>query len=381
MKNRLLVLSTSIGAGHAQAGEALCKAYINDFGGEAVHIDFLRYTTPTFGRWVEQAYYAVTKHTPSVYKLLYRLADHPNSPVQKSEVYFGLSKYQELVKEYCPDAIIATHFFPASVISYMHSRFPIPNSLVITDYTAHHILINSNTNLFFAGHDGMVNELKLFGVEESRIKVTGIPIRSCFTQKLNRGAIRAKLELDPDLPVILIMSGGNAIGPLVEVLQILGRLTEPFQVIAIAGHNQKYFLELQQTLITVGLRGRIMGFVDNVHEYMAVSDILISKAGGLTVAEALAVSLPMLIIRPTPGQEDGNTLFLTNSGAALHLKDVIELEPVIAALLREPAKIKVMKINAKRIAKPHATEAILTEMEKLITAKKIRFKEKTTPAF
>jgi processive 1,2-diacylglycerol beta-glucosyltransferase len=370
MKNRLLILSTSIGAGHAKAGEALCEAYTANHGGEAHHIDFLRYTSPTFGLWVEQMYYAITKHTPSVYKLLYKLADHPNSPVKKSEVYIGLSKYKELLKEYRPDAIISTHFFPAAVTSYLYPRFRIPNSLVLTDYTAHHIFVNSNTNLFFAGYEGVVNELKELGVEESRIRVTGIPIRPCFAKRLDQRAARIKLELEPDLPVILIMSGGNAIGPLVDVLETLGRLTEKFQVIAIAGHNQKSYLELQQVLARVSLRGRILGFVENIHEYMAAADLLISKAGGLTVAEALAASLPMLIIRPTPGQEDANTLFLTKAGAALHLKSTTELEPVVGKLLREPAKIETLKNNAARIAKPDAAEAILREMEYLIAAKK-----------
>lgn len=377
MKNRLLILSASIGAGHTKAGEALREVYAANHDGEAYHVDFLRYATPILGPLVEQFYYTLTKHTPAVYKLLYQLVDHPNSPIKKSEVYFGLSKYKKLLKEYRPDAIIATHFFPSAVISYMYPYFPIPNCLVITDYIAHHILVNANTDLFFAAHQGMAGQLKLLGVEESRIKVSGIPIRPCFGLELDQRAIRAKLELDPDLPVILIMSGGNAIGPLVEVLEVLGRLAEKFQVIAIAGHNQKSYLELRQVLTAVGLNGRIMGFVDNVHEYMAASDLLISKPGGLTVAEAIAEGLPMLIIRPTPGQEDGNTLFLTNSGAALHLKSVAELEPVLGDLLREPVKIEVMKRNARSIARPHAADTILTDMEHLAAERSFRLKEKT----
>jgi processive 1,2-diacylglycerol beta-glucosyltransferase len=369
MKNRLLVLSAAIGVGHLKAGEALCEVYIEKFNGEACHIDFLRYTSPTFGRWIEQAYYAATKHTPSVYKLLYNLAER-RSPVRKSEVYIGLSKYRELIEEFCPDAIIATHFFPACVASYMYPQIPIPNATVLTDYVSHHFWVNSNTSMFFVAHDGMVAELKQFGVGDYRIKETGIPIRPCFTQKLNQRAIRAKLELDPELPLLLIMSGGNAIGPMVEVLITLSRLTEHFQVVVIAGHNQKLYVELQQTLSSVGLRGRIIGFVDNIYEYMAAADLLVSKPGGLTVAEALAQELPILIIRPTPGQEDGNTEFLTGSGAAIYIKNIADLETVMAELLQNPAKIEVMKRNAKKIAKPLATDSILMEMERLIAEKR-----------
>ncbi len=375
MKNRLLVLSASIGVGHVKAGEALCEAYIEKFGGEASHIDFLRYATPTFGRWIEQTYYAVTKHTPSVYKLLYNLADRPRSPVRKSEVYIGLRKYRELIKEYQPDAIISTHFFPASVASYMYPHYSIPNSAVITDYVSHHMWVNSNTSMFFVAHAGMVAELQNLGVEDYRIKDTGIPVRPCFTKELNPKKIRAKLELDPDLPLLLLMSGGNAIGPLVEVLFTLSRLTKEFQVIGIAGRNQKIYAELQQVLGMLGLRGRIMGFVDNIYEYMAAADLLISKPGGLTVAEALAQKLPLLIIRPTPGQEDGNTEFLTNSGTAVHIKDISELEFIMEDLLHNPAKIQLMRQNAGKLAKPFATDSILNEVECLIDEKRSECKE------
>lgn len=366
MKNRLLVLSAAIGAGHVKAGEALCEAYTQYYGGEAQHMDFFRYSSPTFSRWVEQTYYLVTKHTPSVYKYLYRLADRPTSPVTHTEIYWGLKKYRQLIKEYRPDAIISTHFLPAAVVSHMYPRFPIPNGVVLTDYVAHWAWASSNTTRYFVAHDGIARELQQMGIEPSRIQATGIPIRPCFSQLYNRQELRAKLGMDPSLPLFLIMSGGNAVGPLVEVLQEMSQINADFQVAAIAGRNQRSFHELQRVLVESGLRGRVLGFVDNIHEWMATSDLLISKAGGLTVTEALAVGLPMLIVRPTPGQEDGNTQFLTSAGAAKHIKNISELTPAISALLENPGQIKIMSHNAKKLARPKATEQILTSIEQII---------------
>jgi processive 1,2-diacylglycerol beta-glucosyltransferase len=371
-KPRLLVLSASIGAGHVKAGEALCQTYVERFNGEAHHVDFLRYASPRFSHWVEQAYYAVTKHTPSVYKLLYRIADRPSSPVKKSEIFIGLRKYRDLIREYRPHAIISTHFFPASVVSYMYPRFAIPNGVVLTDYVSHHIWINPNTRLFFVAHEGMADELRQLGVEESKIRVTGIPTRPIFTQELNRQELQRKLGLNPNLLTLLVMSGGNAIGPMVDVLKVLGRLNQKFQVIVITGRNQKLFQQLNAVLHEMHLNGQVLGFVDNVHEFMAASDLLISKAGGLTVSEALIMGLPMAILRPTPGQEDGNTEFLTSAGCGVYLRNVDELGQVVENFLRDPSKLEQMRQNALGLAPSNAAESILTEIDRLIKEKHFR---------
>ncbi|MCL6590621.1 MAG: glycosyltransferase [Firmicutes bacterium] len=369
MSKRLLVLSVHIGAGHFKAGEALCKAYTKEFGGEAYHMDFLRYSSPTLGRWVEEAYYLITKHTPSVYKFIYNMAERPNTPLIKTEVYLWPKKYRRLVEEYQPDAVICTHFLPAAVASHMYSELPIPNGVVLTDFTSHPMWVNQNNGLFFVAHDGMRNELRQLGVEDSRICVSGIPISPYFLDRYDSRLLREKLQLSQDLPVILAMSGGNAIGPLVEVLEELSPLKEKVQVVAIAGRNRQSFRELRLTMKLLGLQGRVMGFVDNIHEWMAASDLLISKAGGLTVAEALASGLPMLVIRPTPGQEDGNTEFLTGAGAAIHLKHVSELKGTVTDLLQNPLKLEAMRSRAKSLGRPEATVIILTEMIKMIEAR------------
>lgn len=366
MKNRLLILSASIGAGHHQAGEALCQSYNGQFGGEAFHVDFLRYVSPLFSRFVERSYYLVTKHTPSVYKLLYQMEERPHSPVKKLEVYIGLRKYRELIDEYKPDAIIATHFLPAAIVSYMYHEFPIPNGVVLTDYVSHSMWIYPHNQLFFVAHEGMREELKMQGVVDSRIRVSGIPISPSFSGEYNRRILKEKFQLNPDQPVILIMSGGNAIGPLQEVIGELTSLKDRGQLVVIAGHNREAYHELKKVMAEAGLAGQVKGFINNMHEWMAASDLLISKAGGLTVTEAMASGLPMLIVRPTPGQEVGNTNLLCGHGAAIHMKDISELGPTVTDLFDNPQKLKTMGEKAGNLSKPCAAKEILAEMNSLI---------------
>lgn len=363
---RILILSVAIGSGHLKAGEALCQAFCGHFNGEAYHLDFMRYAFPGFSRLVEKSYFYSTKYFPLVYKWLYHLEDRKQSLLQICESRIATKKYTRLIDAYKPDAIIATHSFPAVVASQLHDRFPIPYTVVITDYVSHHIWVNPHTQLYFVAHQGMVDQLQEAGADRDKIRVTGIPVRPEFTRNFSREGLQQKLGLEPDLLTLLIMSGGNGVGPLTNVIRTLAGLREQIQFIAITGNNRGLYSKLQTIFANFHLKGRVLPFVDNIQEYMAVSDLLVSKAGGLTVAESLVMGLPMVIIRPTPGQEEGNTRFLEQSGAGIYLKKIGDLRKIVEGLIGQPTKLDRMRQNALRAAKPNAATTILTEVERLI---------------
>ncbi|TCL75178.1 processive 1,2-diacylglycerol beta-glucosyltransferase [Hydrogenispora ethanolica] len=362
----MLVLSVSLGAGHRTTAEALCRVYRENFGGEAYHIDFMRYALPGFSDWVEGAYYWSTQYSPFVYKWLYHREDRGDSWLQRAESQLGIRGYIELLQQYRPHAILTTHSFPAVVVSALFPRFPIPNGVVVTDYVSHCIWVNPNTQRYFVAHDGMVDELKAEGAAPGRIRVTGIPVRPIFKERFQRLELRHKLALEPDRFTVLVMSGGNAVGPVVGIIKTLGQYRERVQVIAIAGRNQGVYRQVRAVFQTLGLTGKVLGFMENVQEYMAASDLLISKAGGLTTTEALVMGLPMAIIRPTPGQEDGNTRFLERSGAGVYLNNLADLAKTLGVLLEQPGRLERMRRKALDLARPEATEAILAEMEQLM---------------
>ena len=163
--------------------------------------------------------------------------------------------------------------------------------------------------------------------------------------------------------MILVMSGGNAIGPLMEVLEVLDRVPEDFTAVVITGKNEKTRRELAEAREKFHFTLHLPGYVDDMYKWMRLSDFLISKAGGLTVSEALAVGLPILVVRPTPGQEEANTEFFLKAGAGYYLKDLEDLEPVVRQLLKDPVKLGQLRENAARRGKPGAAREIIKELE------------------
>lgn len=364
-RKKILILATSIGAGHIRAAQAIEAAGRSLDNCEIKVIDFLRYLSPALSKATEEAYYAATKHIPRAYKFLYDLEDRPAAKLKSIQAKVGSGKMFRLLMDEKPTAVISTHFMPAGCISEFD--FAGPKAVVLTDYVPHPIWLYRNTDLYFVAHDEMKDYLVKSGIEAEKIQVTGIPIKQEFSQSFDRVELRRELGLDPDLPVILITSGGHGIGPLKEMLLGMRQVKMPAQVVVITGNNEP----LREQLLAVKAEHdfpcpvTILGFVSDIHRWMAASDLLVSKAGGLTVSEALAVGLPMLVVRPTPGQEDGNTDFLLERGAGIYVQDEERLPMVITGLLRAPRRIEGMAAAAREAAKPDAAAKIIATVSSL----------------
>ncbi len=365
---KLLVLSVSVGAGHKTVAEALCQVARDNFGIDAYHVNVLGYYSPTISRCVEMGWYLIVKYIPNIYKYIYYTTDKPDGYVKRRGKSFKINQkmYQKLIDEYNPDFIISTHFFPAAVVSGMYEKFPIPNGVIITDYVSHSMWAYPNNNRVFVSDNRMVKELEETGVDTSRICISGIPVRTSFLKPYSVEELRTNLGLDAAKPMLLLMGGGDSVGPYLEILNALSKVRECFQVIVIAGRNEKIRQSLDQRFEALGLQGKVLGFTQNIDDYMKSADLLISKAGGSTVTESLAVGLPMLIVRPTPGQEDGNTEFLTRENAAVYLKEVADIGEVVENLLKNPEQLQEKRQKAKSLSKPMASETILEEMGKLL---------------
>lgn len=367
MPQRLLVLSASIGAGHVKAAEALCSTFREMYPeGEAFHLDFLKYCGPKFSKLIEESYYFITKNMAGVYRFLYDFMDRPESITKRNQVLLALRKYRKLVGEYKPDLILSTYFFPASVISYYYEQIPIPNGVVITDYEAHPMWVYSNVNRYFVAHRDMLRELGDLGVPEEKVRVTGIPVRPEFGLTPDPAELRREKNIPRDIPVLLVMSGGNAIGPLCEILKVLNEVDGEFYTIVITGKNEKVRRELEASRGSFRRDLRILGFVEDMHKWMYLADLLVSKAGGLTVSEALAVGLPMLVIKPTPGQEEANTRFLLRNEAGFYLQNVGELRESLNSLFSNRDKLRVLREKARSLGRPQAARDILVEITNLL---------------
>jgi processive 1,2-diacylglycerol beta-glucosyltransferase len=189
--------------------------------------------------------------------------------------------------------------------------------------------------------------------------VTGIPVAAKFSSKPDAKAVRKQYGLRDDLPVLLVLSGGFGMGPVAEILTELDKASGQFQTLVVTGRNE----ELRRKLATQNRKHptHVLGFSTNMHELMAVADLIITKPGGLTTSEALALGKPLFILNPIPGQEAANSDFLLEHGAAAKANRVEDLPYRVEQLLGSK-KLSEMGKLAKSLGRANAAQAICLEV-------------------
>ena len=212
---------------------------------------------------------------------------------------------------------------------------------------------------YFAANDEVAFRMRAQGIAASAILVTGIPIMPAFAQPLDRAECAREFGLDPQRITILLMGGGAGLGSLDTIAERLLALEANFQLIVLAGKNAQALSALQS--LAEKYPGRLLpqGFTDQVERLMACADLVITKPGGLTTSECLALGLPMIVNAPIPGQEERNADFLLEQGVALKAFDSVTLEYRIRYLLEHPAKLSEMHDKAHALGRPTAARQVL----------------------
>jgi processive 1,2-diacylglycerol beta-glucosyltransferase len=348
---RFLILSASAGAGHNRAAEALHEWARAGFPRlETEWVDSLKYTNRLFSRLYERSYVWMASYTPSLWGLLYKHAgSHPERHLDKAVELHDRLAYRKLmghVEEFRPDAVLCTHFLPANVL--LAKRLGVPVYVVVTDFDVHRLWINPRASGYFVASDEVRVLLSRQGYPDDRIRVTGIPIHPVFS--------REKAPAAADRPSVLLMGGGFGMGPIVEALDRLLAIDLPFRLTVVAGKNEKLRKKLESAA-----RGRaeILGFVSDIQDHMDRSDLIVTKAGGLTVSECLARGLPMVLFSPIPGQEECNADHLLEQGAAVKARTLDVLDFKVRGLLGNPARLGAMRKAAAAAARPLAGRDIL----------------------
>ena len=202
------------------------------------------------------------------------------------------------------------------------------------------------------------------GAAPENIIATGIPIGAKFAAKSDALAVRKTLGLRDDLPTLLVLSGGFGMGPVGKILRELDKVTHEFQTLVVCGRNEELRRDLAAQDHTHPTR--VLGFASNMHDLMAVADLIITKPGGLTSSEALALGKPLFILDPIPGQEAANSDFLLERGAAAKVNRVEDLPYRIGQLLGSK-KLEALAKSAQALGRMHAAAAVCEAVAKRVT--------------
>jgi processive 1,2-diacylglycerol beta-glucosyltransferase len=359
-QKRIILMYISEVSGHHCATIAVEKAIkMLAPGCEVLNINAFNYTNPISEKIVNKIYMSVIKAAPGIWDYLYdnQSVARGIEKLKKRVHKFNSPKMKALIDSFKPDAILCSQAYPCGMVADYKKAFGsrIPLVAVLTDYVPHSYWLYDTVDFYVTPSDEVSCRLEKKGVEARRIKPLGIPFNPEFNRHIDRQEVFAGLKLNPDKPVILIMGGGQGLGPIKTIVKSLEGSHYPLQEIIVAGTNKRLYQSLKKKIKKYKKRILLYGYADNVNELMSISDVIISKPGGVTTAEALSKKLPMVIVKPIPGQEANNTAYLTKQGAAVKLLQPKEITRVIDGLLDDHHKLKQLKDACGRIAKPHAS--------------------------
>lgn len=329
-KKRVLILVTDIGFGHRSAAEAVAVAIRQRYG----HICTVEIVNPInetdapdFVRNAQFDYDRIIRDWPQLYKFSNKIS---NLSLSKglNEVALTFILYDSLstvVKQHQPDVIVITHpTLQYPLLGYRRiSGARVPLATVITDLVdLHRLWFNKDIDRYLVPTIATAELAVEKGVDPSRVRITGLPVNPALVQETRTPAeARLDLGLMPDLFTMLVVSS-KRIEHMEAFINVLNHAGFPMQVIAVAGGDDALWETLRSTTWHVPVR--IFNYVEDMSGLMRAADCLVTKAGGLIVAESLACGRPMLIVQHRPLHEEGNARFVVENGAG----DVAD-EPIL----------------------------------------------------
>lgn len=362
-KQSILIISAPIGSGHVKAARALgASIEQQDPEIEVRYANIFDFFNPMIGRLILRSYLKILQLYPAAYGAAYGWGNNSRFALMGRQLIsrFLANRMSSYIKSVNPAAIVCTHATPAGLVAYLkqQDRLPMPAMAVVTDYVVHRLWVYPELDRYFVANDELADYLKNYGIGANKIAVTGIPIGSSFSIPVNKKDIYVSLGLANDCKTVLIMGGGAGVLPMEEIISACESIGKPLQLVAVCGNNEKLREKLAgkaRTLRNCVLKS--LGFVENVHELMTIADILVSKPGGVTSAEALAKGLPFLIYRPIPGQEEANTCYLKAQSVARQVNTPAELQTTLESLLfSDEAGLADMRSRGVLLGKPEAAE-------------------------
>ncbi len=357
-----MVLSAAAATGHLRAADALVSAFGAN-GVSAHHVEVLRHTNPVFRKIYSDLYVELMTRGPDLLGWLYKAFDRPWQFQKRRSALDRLNTgpLLKLIREHTPDVALCTHFLPAEILLFLRKKkmLDIPIGVVVTDFDAHAMWILPDVNWYFVACEETRVYLAALGVPLETIFVTGIPIDPKFGTEKSKFETRIRLSLDPDRITLLVSAGGYGVGPIESLVRAIHEVRHPIQMVVICGRNKRLEEHLKAISYTRHPM-KIVGFTNEMDSWMAASDLLVGKAGGLTSSEALARGLILVIVNPIPGQEERNCDHFLEEGVGIRCNNLPALAYKIDTLLADGERLSRMQQAVKRMARPHAALEVVS---------------------
>lgn len=361
---KILILYAEAGHGHMASAKAIAESLEEKSPAVEVKVvNVLDFADPVYRKVFVDGYHYVSEKRPSFWKMLYKTFNNKNSqrlPTLVSRMSVE-KKFINFVKDFNPDFIVSTHPLPMLLVSDSKDKhlIDITSSLVVTDFGCHRFWVNKEVNYYFVATDKVKDCLAGYDVSPEKVLITGIPIALKFSKKFDKPEILEKLGFDKNKKTLLIVGGQFNYQDIKKVvLGLKEKNPNQVQFIIVAGRHK----ELERALTNDGLKDepdvKTFGFIDNMEELMAASDLIFSKAGGLTVSESVAMKLPLVLHKVIPGQEEDNARYLVEQEAAIKVSGVKSIIKEVSELLADEKRLTEMKKAAEFVGRSNAAREV-----------------------
>lgn len=366
---KVIIFYASYGGGHLSAARSIKEYIETDYPNIDVKlVDCMEYVNKVVNKVTTKAYSEMAKKAPKTWGRVYwKSQKGPLAHISTTSNKILSIKLNKLLKDFNPDVIISTHPFGTQMCAYLKKLGKLNSKIatVMTDYAPHDqwLVLNEYVDYYFVSHEGMKKKLHEKGIPNEKIFATGIPLSNKFLLKYDKAKTLESFGLAPDRKTVLFFGGGEFGLGKTQTFKIFKSFVEShenIQIVAIAGKNLKMKENFEHLVKNLDKQNyvKILEYTDKVPELMSISDLVVTKPGGLTTTESLASGLPIVVINPIPGQEEENASYLEKNKVAIWIRKNDNVELILNGLFSNPSKMREMKIRARLISKKNSTKDI-----------------------
>jgi processive 1,2-diacylglycerol beta-glucosyltransferase len=356
---KILVIHATAGAGHKKAAEAIYNGIQRHTSHQVQLVDSLDYTNPFFKQSYPWTYVFMVTKLPQIWAFFFWMLDIPFLQpairlVRRCYNAINTQLLEKFLKKEKFDCIFTTHFMSAEVSSYLKRTKQIQSKVicVVTDFDVHHIWINKGTDIYTGACEFTKQKISSFGISSGQVFATGIPTDEKFGMVIDKRQMRQKLNINQEMFTVLIATGSFGMGPLAELIVLL----KGYQLLVVCGHNKDLYERLK---VNASSKVHIFGLVNNMDELMAAADAMVTKPGGLSIAESLVKKLPLIFFSAIPGQEMGNINVLKRYEVASDQGGLLDIVKKVDELSSHPEVNETLRRNIEVLAKPNAVKDII----------------------